>query len=208
MTTGKRLMDLGLALVLSVVLLVPIIVIALLILVTDGRPVFYRSERMKTPDRSFDLWKFRTMTGDPNDFGVSSAFKNDRITTLGRALRRFRLDELPQLYNILRGDMSFVGPRPPLRCYVELRPDLYAAVLRNRPGVTGLATILYHQTEERLLSHCHTAEETHDTYLRRCVPAKARLDLLWADNRTLCFDIVLIGRTLTGVFARRKGKLP
>lgn len=206
MTPGKRLMDLGLALLLSVILFVPIVCIAVLVLIIDGRPVLYRSERMKTPGSAFYLWKFRTMTGDPDDFGVSSAFKDGRITPLGRTLRRFRLDELPQLYNILKGDMSLVGPRPPLRCYVELRPDLYERVLRNRPGVTGLATIVYHDTEERLLAQCHTPEETHDTYLRRCVPAKARLDLLWADNQSLCFDAALIIQTIRRVFIRRKAR--
>lgn len=206
MTAGKRTMDLVLAVVLSVLLLPVIVLIALLVLFIDGRPVFYRSERMKTPERSFDLWKFRTMKGDPEDFGVSSAFKDGRITALGRMLRRVRLDELPQLYNILRGDMSFVGPRPPLRCYVELRPDLYARILKARPGVTGLATLTYHRTEEKILSRCQTAEQTHETYLRRCVPAKARLDLIWAKHQNLCFDASLILQTVTRIFAPGKRK--
>ncbi|MEL6647704.1 MAG: sugar transferase [Pseudomonadota bacterium] len=204
MTFGKRLLDLTLALFLALVFAVPLIVVAMVVLIKDGRPIFYTSERMKTPDESFTLWKFRTMTVDRNDTGVSGGDKAARITPTGAVLRRRRLDELPQLFNILRGDMSFVGPRPPLRRYVELRPDIYAKVLQNRPGVTGLATLNYHGQEERLLAACTTPEETDRVYLSRCVPAKARLDLLWARNRSVCFDLVLIWRTSARVLLRMR----
>ncbi len=204
MTPAKRLMDLALAVLLAVVLAVPILLIALWILVVDGRPVFYRSERMKAPGSPFSLWKFRTMTNDRNDTGVSAGYKQARITRTGRFLRRKRLDELPQLYNILRGDMSFVGPRPPLRRYVDLRPDLYKKVLQNRPGVTGLATLRFHGTEEKLLRKCRDADETDKTYLRRCVPTKARLDLIWARNRSVCYDTALIWETITRVLMPRR----
>lgn len=206
MTFGKRLLDLGLALVLTVVFAVPILVVAAIVLIKDGHPVFFPSERMKTPTQSFTLWKFRTMTLARNDAGVSGGDKAARITPTGAVLRRRRLDELPQLFNILRGDMSFVGPRPPLRRYVELRPDIYREVLQNRPGVTGLATLHYHWREERLLARCKTAEDTDHVYLTRCVPAKARLDRLWARHRSICFDIVLIWRTSARVLLRLRRK--
>lgn len=200
MTFSKRLMDIALTLVLSVVLLPAILIIAVLILLRDGRPIFYRSERMKTPTRSFQLWKFRTMTVVDHDSGVSGGDKNARITPFGMKLRRSRLDELPQLLNILRGDMSFVGPRPPLRRYVEMCPDIYAKVLRNRPGVTGLATLAFHSAEERILAACTKADVTEDVYVRRCIPIKARLDLIWARNRNICFDICLIWQTISRIF--------
>lgn len=206
MTASKRLMDIGLALILVVILALPTLVIALWVLAVDGRPVFYPSERMKTPDTPFTLWKFRTMRTDRNDTGVSGGYKTARITRTGRILRGKRLDELPQLFNILRGDMSFVGPRPPLRRYVELRPDLYARVLRNRPGVTGLATLRYHAREEKLLARCADAAETERVYLRRCVPAKARLDLIWARNRSVCYDAALIVETVRRVLLRTRPK--
>jgi lipopolysaccharide/colanic/teichoic acid biosynthesis glycosyltransferase len=206
MSLSKRLLDLGLALALAVILAVPFLIVAIVVLVRDGRPIFYASERMKTPDTPFTLWKFRTMTVDENDAGVSGGDKASRITPTGAILRRRRLDELPQLFNILRGDMSFVGPRPPLRRYVELRPDLYELVLQHRPGVTGLATLNYHGHEERLLSACKTPEETDRTYLTRCVPAKARLDLVWARNRSICFDLVLIWRTMARVLFKMRRK--
>lgn len=202
MTLSKRLFDIGLATVLLVLLWPVMALIALVVLALDGRPILFRAERMKAPSQSFTLLKFRTMTVEATDSTVSAGYKSARITRAGALLRRTRLDELPQLFNILRGDMSFVGPRPPLPRYVALRPDLYAEVLRNRPGVTGLATLVYHHHEEWLLAQCDSAEQTHEVYLRRCVPVKARLDLIWARDQSLCYDLVLILRTI-GHFFRR-----
>jgi lipopolysaccharide/colanic/teichoic acid biosynthesis glycosyltransferase len=201
MTPGKRAMDVTLALVLMIVLLIPTALVAVAVFVSDGRPILYPSKRMKAPGQSFILWKFRTMTQVARDASVSGAYKQSRITKTGQFLRRKRLDELPQLWNILKGDMSFVGPRPPLPRFVRLCPEIYNEVLKNRPGVTGLATLVFHRREEQLLSRCHTQAETDDVYLRRCVPAKANIDLIWARNRTLCFDATLIGKTVRRVFA-------
>ncbi|MBV2359354.1 sugar transferase [Thalassococcus sp. CAU 1522] len=194
--TARRLMDIVLALLLVALLWPLILGIALLILLRDGQPVLYLSERMQSPERAFQLWKFRTMATVEQDSGVSGGDKAARITATGRVLRRYRLDELPQLWNILRGDIGFVGPRPPLRRYVERFPDLYAEVLRDRPGVTGLATLAYHRTEERLLSVCRSPEETDAVYSRRCVPRKARLDRIYAAQRTLCSDLRLMLATV------------
>ena len=199
MTLSKRIMDLVLAFILTVVLAPVILGLAAWILLRDGRPVFYVAERMKAPGQPFNLWKFRTMRTTAQDSGVSGGDKAGRITPTGRFLRRTRLDELPQLLNILRGDISFVGPRPPLRRYVERYPELYTEVLKSRPGVTGLATLAFHRTEERLLARCTTARETEAVYTRRCIPAKARLDLIYARNRSLCFDLWLM---LATVFRR------
>ena len=196
MTPAKRALDLILALALSVLLAPVIAIIALVILLRDGRPVFYVAERMKAPGQPFNLWKFRTMRVVRQDSGVSGGDKSGRITATGRFLRRTRLDEMDQLLNVLRGDISFVGPRPPLRRYVEQFPELYGEVLKSRPGITGLATLAYHRTEERLLADCATPEETEVVYTRRCVPAKARLDLIYARNRNICYDIKLMAATV------------
>lgn len=204
MTPLKRLFDILLALVLIALLAVPFGILLLWLLASDGRPVFYVSERMKTPDQAFRLWKLRTMRAAPGDSGVSGGDKADRVTPTGRFLRRSRLDEVPQLWNVLRGDMSFVGPRPPLRLYTERFPALYARVLQSRPGVTGLASLKYHRHEERLLAACTTAEETDAVYSRCCVPRKARLDLIYQDRRNLCLDIALLWETARKVLPRRK----
>jgi lipopolysaccharide/colanic/teichoic acid biosynthesis glycosyltransferase len=148
------------------------------------------------------LIKLRTMTPDDADSGVTGADKGDRITPMGRLLRRGRLDELPQMWNILKGDISFVGPRPPLRTYVERFPDIYNQVLISRPGVTGMASLFYHRHEERLLARCKTAAETDATYGRICVPAKARLDLIYQKHASVCLDIWVIVKTLARLISR------
>lgn len=196
MTWSKRILDILAALFLGLVLLPLILWVTALILIRDGRPVLYISERMKTASEGFSLWKFRTMTVVERDSGVSGGDKAARITKTGAMLRRYRLDELPQLWNVLRGDISFVGPRPPLRRYVEQFPDLYGQVLKSRPGITGLATLVYHRHEEKLLAACKTSEETEEVYVRRCVPQKARLDLIYQRQRTLCFDLLLMLKTV------------
>lgn len=198
-TFGRRMMDLGWVSFLLLILWPWMLVVAIIILIRDGRPVFYVSERMKTPTQGFSLYKFRTMRNVEEDSGASGGHKTHRITKTGAFLRRHRLDELPQLFNILKGDMSFVGPRPPLRRYVERFPELYSEVLKDRPGVTGLATLIYHRTEENLLKDCKTPEENEAVYERRCVPRKARLDILYSKRRTLGFDQRL---TVATVFRR------
>jgi lipopolysaccharide/colanic/teichoic acid biosynthesis glycosyltransferase len=192
--TAKRLFDIGLAVLLLVPGLPAIALIWLLIALRDGRPAIYASPRVRAPGQIFTLWKFRTMTLEPGgrEIGVSGGDKADRITPLGRFLRRSRLDELPQLFNVLRGDMSFVGPRPPAPMYVDRFPELYAKVLECRPGITGLATVMFHSHEEWLLKGTTTAEETDEVYVRRCVPRKARLDLLYRDRQSLGLDLYLI----------------
>ncbi|MFV2035501.1 MAG: sugar transferase [Halocynthiibacter sp.] len=203
MTAGKRVFDIVLCLWLILWLGLPIVVISVLILLRDGFPIFYRSERMLKPGQSFTLWKFRTMRVKSDDGGVSGGDKTGRVTAFGRSLRRRRLDELPQLWNIFKGDISFVGPRPPLRQYVSRFPDIYSEVLKSRPGVTGLATIFLHGREERLLSSCKSPEETDKIYTTQCLPVKARLDLIYQHNRSVCMDIWLIWRTMVLAFGPR-----
>ena len=196
MSLSKRIMDVTLALLLGIMLAVPAAVVALLILALDGRPVFYVSRRMKSPHQDFTLWKFRTMQPNSADNSVSGGYKSNRITRSGHILRRTRFDEIPQIFNILCGDMSFVGPRPPLPRFVASHPALYAKVLKSRPGITGLATLMYHETEERILARCRSQKEADQIYFAECIPAKAELDLLWAQNRTLWRDFLLLMRTV------------
>ena len=199
MPLGKRLFDVVLALILLVPLSLVMLVVAGLLALLEGRPIFYLSERMRAPGEPFDLIKFRTMADVEEDCGATGAHKAWRITRFGNFLRRTRIDELPQLFNILRGDISFVGPRPPLREYVERFPRRYSEVLRTRPGVTGLATLIYHGHEDRMLAQCHTAEATEATYYRRCLPTKLRLDLIYQRRRTMSLDLWIIANTVMTV---------
>ena len=203
MTPGKRALDLAVALTLGLVLLPVILLLIGLLALREGRPVFYISERMRSPDQGFGLIKFRTMRVGAGDGGVTGGNKRDAMSAFHRRLRATRADELPQLWNVIRGDISLVGPRPPLRTYVEAFPELYAQVLRSRPGITGLASLAFHAHEERLLAACTDAAETDAVYRRRCIPRKARLDLIYQQRRTLCYDLVLIARTAAKPFRRK-----
>ncbi|MGV8985765.1 MAG: sugar transferase [Cypionkella sp.] len=196
MTPVKRALDIIVALLLGALLALPFGILLLWLWHREGLPLFYVSERMRAVDRPFWLWKLRTMTVVPPEEGVSGGDKRARITAIGAFLRRYRLDEVPQLWNVLKGDMSFVGPRPPLRLYVERYPELYRQVLKNRPGITGLATLTFHRHEERLLAACHTPQETDAVYSRRCVPRKARIDLIYQRRRTIIMDIRLMVHTI------------
>lgn len=203
MTWRKRIFDLFFASLLVIILGPILLGLVIWLLLKEGRPLFHVAERMKTPEQSFNLWKLRTMTVVEGDQGVSGGNKSARITPTGAWLRKRRLDEFPQLWNIMRGDLSFVGPRPPLREYVERFPEIYSQVLQSRPGVTGLATIRFHKHEDRLLERCKTPEETDAVYCRICVPRKARLDLIYQRNQSTCYDFDLVFQTIGNLFKRR-----
>ncbi len=206
MTWRKRIFDLFFASLLVVILGPVLLGLLVWLLIRQGRPLFYVAERMKGPDQPFNLWKLRTMEvagSAAGDTGVSGGDKAARITPMGDWLRRRRLDEFPQLYNILKGDLSFVGPRPPLREYVERYPEIYAQVLQSRPGVTGLASIVYHKHEAALLERCRTAQETDEVYTRVCIPTKAQLDLIYQRHRNTCYDFDLVFQTIGNLFRRR-----
>jgi len=203
MSWSKRLLDITISLIL-IALLWPFMVVVIIVLaVVEGRPIFYISERMKTPTQGFSLVKLRTMRPSADNTGVTGGDKSGRVSRLHRLLRKTRADELPQLFNVLRGDISLVGPRPPLRVYVDAFPALYAQVLQSRPGITGLASLAYHAHEEMLLARCTDAAQTDAVYRRACVPRKARLDLIYQARRSLCFDLWLIWKTAQKPFARK-----
>ena len=206
MTLRKRIFDLFFASLLVVILGPVLIFLVVYLLIKQGRPLFYVAERMKGPHTPFNLWKLRTMTVVDSDQGVSGGNKASRVTPTGAWLRRKRLDEFPQLWNILKGDLSFVGPRPPLREYVERFPQIYNEVLKSRPGVTGLATIRFHKHEDRLLDRCVTPEQTDDVYCRICIPRKARLDLIYQRHQSTCYDFDLVFQTIGNLFRGKSGK--
>lgn len=203
MTWQKRILDVLVSAILGLLLAPFFAVLVVVLVITQGRPVFYISQRMRTPTQSFSLIKLRTMPVMTGDGGVTGGNKMIRMTRIQRLLRASRADELPQLWNVLRGDISLVGPRPPLRTYVDAYPDLYAQVLQNRPGITGLASLRFHAHEERLMRTCETAVQTDAVYRRRCIPRKAKLDAIYAAHASVCFDLVLIAETAAKPFKRK-----
>jgi len=193
----KRLLDFGFAIMLLAPVGALLGLLSVYLLLVQGRPIFFVSERMGQAGRPFQLLKLRTMAVDPGDAGVATGGdKAARVTRVGGWLRAWRLDELPQLWNILRGELSFVGPRPPLRRYVERHPEVYAQVLRSRPGLTGLATVVFRDAEARILAHAQSQHDTDLLYSARCVPRKARIDLIHQHNVCVSLDLMILYKTL------------
>jgi lipopolysaccharide/colanic/teichoic acid biosynthesis glycosyltransferase len=186
----------------SLVLVSPILLLAAIAIKLDSKgPVFFVQERIGRNFRPFRILKFRSMTDTPAAGSQQITIAGDpRVTRIGRILRRSKLDELPQLFNVLTGDMSLVGPRPEVRKYVELyRPD-YEEILKYRPGITDLASIRY-RDEERILA---AARDPEGEYVERVLPEKIRLAKEYLNNSSVTFDIELLLRTLLKIASMPK----
>lgn len=202
----KRVFDMLLA-SLALLVLSPVLVgTALVVKLTSRGPVFFRQERMGRNFRRFFIYKFRTMVPDAHQRGPQLTSGEDpRITWVGKFLRKAKLDELPQLLNVLKGDMSFVGPRPEVPRYVDLFRDDYAAVLRVRPGITDLASIKY-ANEAEILGQVADPEAE---YVQRILPDKLKLGKEYVEQSSLLFDLRLLivtGMTVmrNSVFGKKK----
>lgn len=196
----KRFFDMTAALVGLVVLGPLFLIIAVLILVTMGRPVLFRQARVGRNERPFTIIKFRSMVRNADRQGPEFTTGGDaRITPLGRFLRRTKLDELPQLVNILKGEMSFVGPRPEVARYVKLYNADQRRVLTVRPGLTDPASLAYHNEEEILARFT----DTEKGYVEKIMPAKLELNLAYLEKAGLLRDLGLIFKTIGRLFCRR-----
>jgi lipopolysaccharide/colanic/teichoic acid biosynthesis glycosyltransferase len=173
---------------LGLVLLTPLfLVLPLLILAADGPPVLYSQMRIGKNGKLFRIWKFRTMR--PNSRGGRiTAAGDSRVTRVGAVLRKFKLDELPQLFNVLIGDMSLVGPRPEVPEFVRLAAPIWQAVLQVRPGVTDLATLLF-RDEEKLLG---SSTDPVAFYRETVLPTKLILNLGYIRYRSFGRDLKLL----------------
>ena len=194
----KRALDLAVA-TLALVASAPIMVlVAMLVKVSSRGPVLFRHTRCGQDDKRIAVLKFRTMIQQAENAGPGVTRGGDsRITGVGRMLRKCKLDELPQLLNVIRGDMSLVGPRPDSPEYLAHLPERLRGLIQLRPGITGWATIKY-RNEEDLLSVVPAAE-LENYYVRTVLPRKARLDLAYAQRATLCSDLRLLIRTCRAV---------
>lgn len=168
-----------------------LLLIALAIKLGDGGSVFYSQPRVGKNFREFRILKFRTMVHQADRKGFITGPNDPRITLLGRFLRKYKLDELPQLINILKGDMQLVGPRPEVKCYVEMFCSEYALLLQDRPGITDPAALAYRHEEEIL-----KADRLEEQYVSEILPLKLKLSLGYLGGRTLLSDLAIVLRTV------------
>jgi lipopolysaccharide/colanic/teichoic acid biosynthesis glycosyltransferase len=193
---SKRLFDL-LAAACGLVVLAPLfLLIALSIKRDSPGPVFYRQQRVGRNGVLFNILKFRTMTNQPGHQSQLTVGRDPRVTRAGRFLRRYKLDELPQLVNVLQGTMSLVGPRPEVPRYVACYPpEVRAAVLSIAPGLTDWAAIQY-KDESTILGR---APDPERAYIETILPIKLEFYLRYVRERTFFLDLVILWRTVTAI---------
>jgi lipopolysaccharide/colanic/teichoic acid biosynthesis glycosyltransferase len=198
----KRIFDFTLSLIAIIILLPLFILIALLIVLTSKGGPFYLQTRIGKGGKPFKIIKFRTMYKDSDKKGLLTVGKKDpRVTHIGHFLRKTKLDELPQLFNILFGHMSFVGPRPEVPKYVNLYNERQRQVLSVRPGLTDYASLEYINESEILAQ----AENPELYYIEHVMPAKLELNLKYIQDQSFTTDLIIIFKTIARIFhAQRK----
>ncbi len=189
----KRIFDLFFT-ILGLIILLPFFALIAIWVMMDSRGgVFYRQERIGKDQKPFKLLKFRSMrTGADKQGLLTVGMKDSRITRSGYYLRKYKLDELPQLINVLLGDMSLVGPRPEVEKYVKLYSEEQLKVLSVRPGITDLASIKYRNENDVLASF----EDAEAGYIQSVMPDKLKLNLMYIQNRSLLMDLRIILTTV------------
>ncbi|MDE6228525.1 MAG: sugar transferase [Muribaculaceae bacterium] len=194
----KRLFDIF-ASGLGLIALSPLFVVLAVWIKCDSRgPVFYRQTRVGKDNKDFRLFKFRSMRPDSDKLGLITVGGRDpRVTRSGYYIRKYKLDEFPQLINVFRGEMSLVGPRPEVRKYVDMYSPEQMRVLSVRPGITSLASIRYRNENEILAA----ASDPDKTYIEQVMPDKLAIDLEYVDRATLLNDIKLILSTFKEIAA-------
>ena len=195
-----RLFDVSCALIGLCVLWPLLILVAVTIWIEDGPPCLFCQKRLGKSGKPFSIWKFRTMRASNSGQSITAA-GDQRVTRVGKALRKFKLDELPQLFNVLKGEMSMVGPRPELSEFVECSDELWRQVLAVRPGITDLASLVFRNEEEVLAAAPSNME---DYYRQIVLPAKLALNVKYIESRSLWRDLKLL--YLTAWYSLRPGR--
>lgn len=182
-----------------IVIAIPSVIIAFLIFIDSKGGVFYIQQRVGKNSLPFGILKFRTMKKDAENAGLLTVgSKDDRITRIGYFLRKYKLDELPQLLNVLIGDMSIVGPRPEVPKYVALYSDEQKRILTVKPGLSDLASLEF-MDENDLLAKSANPEKT---YIDIIMPAKLSLGLKYIDNQSFIDDVIIIAKTVYKILKR------
>lgn len=193
----KRLFDICLSLILIIILSPVILIISIWIKLDSKGPVFYRQERITQYGKVFRIFKFRTMVVDADKIGSLVTTSNDsRITKVGNKIRKCRLDEIPQLFNILTGDMSFVGTRPEVKKYVDQYTDEMYATLLLPAGVTSLASLKYRNEDEIIKLETHKGKTIDYVYTEDVLPKKMKYNLEYIDTFNILKDVTLCLKTI------------
>ena len=195
---AKRIFDFTLSLVMSVVLLPFIVLVGIMIKIDSPGKIFFLQKRVTTNGKVFKIFKFRTMKENSEKLSGVTVDNDPRITKLGKYLRKFRIDEIPQIFNILTGDLSFVGARPESVKYVkEYSPEMYATLLMPA-GVTSPASILFKDEAELLKG----AQDPDETYVKDILPKKMAYNLQYIENCSLLYDIKVMFKTVIAVIKK------
>lgn len=192
----KRCFDFLFSLAGIIILLPLFIILALWVSFDSSGGFIYAQVRVGRYGKDFRLLKFRTMSSGADKLGLLTVGKDQRITRAGRILRKYKLDELPQLFNVLKGDMSLVGPRPEVRKYVILYSSVQKEVLLMKPGITDYASIEFSGENEILAS----ADDPEKMYINEIMPAKIKLNLKYREEQGLFTDMKIIILTLAKIF--------
>ena len=189
----KRLFDIVVSLIMLIILSPILIILAILIKIDSKGPVFYRQLRVTKYNKDFRIFKFRTMRQDADKMGpLITVGEDKRITRVGKFIRKGRIDELPQLINVLIGDMTFVGTRPEVRRYVDKYTDEMKATLLLKAGVTSPASIMYHNEDEIMEKYTSKGESVDDVYLKRVLPDKMKYNLMYLKEFNFFRDIKIM----------------
>ena len=195
----KRSIDLMASLIGLIILLPFFLIIGLFLKIDSNGPVFYLQERVGKNMKLFKLFKFRTMQVEADkQAAITVGTRDPRITSAGFYLRKYKLDELPQLINVLQGNMSLVGPRPELKKFVDLYSEQQREVLSVKPGITDLASIQFRNENELL----EGKPDPIDFYIHEIMPVKLDLNKKYIQNQSLSLDVKIIAQTIFYIFRK------
>lgn len=193
----KRLFDITAAIILCILLSPVFLFLSIWIKLDSKGPIFYRQERITQYGKSFRIFKFRTMVVDADKKGTLVTVENDsRITKVGNKIRKCRLDEIPQLFNVLKGEMSFVGTRPEVKKYVESYSDEMNATLLLPAGITSLASIKYREEDLLIKKYAKEDKDIDNIYISKILPQKMKWNLLYLEKFSIWSDLWLCVKTI------------
>lgn len=201
----KRVFDIF-ASILGLIFFSPIMIILGIAIKLDSKgPVFFKQERITINNKTFKILKFRTMVQNADKIGSLVTVGNDnRITKVGKFIRKFRLDEFPQLINILKGDMSFIGTRPEVKKYVDCYTNEMKATLLMKAGLTSMTSIIYKDEAEIMEKHTKKGKSTDDIYVKYVLPDKMKINLEYINKFNIFYDIKIAIYTVLAVLGLKK----